>query len=169
MTPHPSPKPIRSSHAGWLQRLHERGVLRVAASYALITWLVLQIADVVLDPLGLPKRVMTALIIAAGAGFEAGMSCNWTCRIPLASLAANEGLKAEAIDTLQVAMRCGELPYGLQPSLPWFASLKGYAPYDALLRERERRIARARGSAATEIERVGSAAEVTFLPKARDR
>jgi hypothetical protein len=56
--------------SGWFNRLRERGVLRVAASYGVIAWLGLQIASVVLDPLGLPKWVMTALIIAAAAGFR---------------------------------------------------------------------------------------------------
>jgi hypothetical protein len=41
--------------AGPLQRLRERGVPRVAASYAVIAWLVLQIADVTLEPLGAPR------------------------------------------------------------------------------------------------------------------
>ena len=31
---------------GWLHRLRERGVIRVAVSYAVIAWLLLQIADV---------------------------------------------------------------------------------------------------------------------------
>ena len=34
--------------SGLLVRLRERGVLRVAASYAVIAWLALQIADVTL-------------------------------------------------------------------------------------------------------------------------
>jgi len=38
--------------SGWLHRLRERGVIRVAASYALIAWLLLQIADVTFEPLG---------------------------------------------------------------------------------------------------------------------
>ena len=61
-----------------------------------------------------------------------------------ASLAANEGQRAEATDALKGAMSCGDLPYGFQPQLPWFRSMKGYAPYDALLRERERRIEKIR-------------------------
>jgi hypothetical protein len=36
----------REAH-GFLHRLLERGVLRVAASYAVIAWLLLQIADVI--------------------------------------------------------------------------------------------------------------------------
>ena len=39
---------------GWLHRLRERGVIRVAVSYAVIAWLLLQIADVTFEPLGVP-------------------------------------------------------------------------------------------------------------------
>jgi hypothetical protein len=52
------PAPLTMS-AGLLTSLRERGVPRVAASYGVICWLVLQIADVTLDPLGLPKWIMT--------------------------------------------------------------------------------------------------------------
>jgi TolB-like protein len=61
-----------------------------------------------------------------------------------ASLAANEGLKDEAVDALSGAMRCGELPPVFLPQLPWFRALDGYAPYEALKREREARIERIR-------------------------
>ncbi|MFO1393082.1 MAG: tetratricopeptide repeat protein [Steroidobacteraceae bacterium] len=60
-----------------LRRLRERGVLRVAASYAVIAWLLLQIASVVLDPLGVPKWVLTALIIAAAVGFPLATALAW--------------------------------------------------------------------------------------------
>ena len=41
--------------SGLIARLRERGVSRVAASYAAIAWLVLQIAGVVLEPCALPR------------------------------------------------------------------------------------------------------------------
>jgi adenylate cyclase len=78
----------------------------------------------------------------------ADTECDWVgwMQAPMryASLAANEGLKEEAVRALHAAMRCGELPYGFFPQLPWFRSLEGYAPYDELLRERARRIERIR-------------------------
>jgi TolB-like protein/TPR repeat protein len=67
-----------------------------------------------------------------------------------ASLAAGEGLREEAVDALQGAQRCGELPPGFMPQLPWFRAMDGYAPYEALKREREARIARIR----PELERI---------------
>jgi adenylate cyclase len=66
-----------ATRAGLLGRLRERGVLRVAASYAVIAWLVLQIASVILDPLGMPKWVLTALIIAAAIGFPIALALAW--------------------------------------------------------------------------------------------
>jgi TolB-like protein/Tfp pilus assembly protein PilF len=69
------------SRRGLLARLRERGVPRVAASYAVITWLTLQIASVVFDPLGVPKWVMTALIVAAVAGFPVAVALAWFLEI----------------------------------------------------------------------------------------
>ena len=68
-------------HTGLWGRLRERGVVRVAASYAVIAWLALQIADVTLEPLGLPKWVMTALIIAAAVGFPIAVALAWFLEI----------------------------------------------------------------------------------------
>ena len=62
---------------GILIRARRRGVLRVAASYAVIAWLLLQIADVTFDPLGVPKWVMTSLIVAAVLGFPVAVALAW--------------------------------------------------------------------------------------------
>ena len=51
--------------------MRERGVIRVAASYAVIAWLLLQIADVTFEPLGVPRWVMVSLIVTAILGESA--------------------------------------------------------------------------------------------------
>ena len=60
-----------------LQRLRERGVLRVAASYAVIAWLVLQIADVVLEPWDVPAWVERAPLVIALLGFPVALAVAW--------------------------------------------------------------------------------------------
>jgi len=60
-----------------LARLRERGVVRVALSHAVIAWLLLQIADVVLEPLGAPAWAMTALIVAVALGFPVALLLAW--------------------------------------------------------------------------------------------
>ena len=61
----------------WWQRLTERGVVRVAASYAVIAWLLLQIADVTFEPLGVPRWIMVSLIVAAVVGFPVAVALAW--------------------------------------------------------------------------------------------
>jgi adenylate cyclase len=62
---------------GWLQQLRDRGVMRVAASYAVIGWLLLQIADVTFEPLGLPSWAMPSLIVAVVIGFPVAVVLAW--------------------------------------------------------------------------------------------
>jgi len=94
-------------------------------------------------------RLATQLLAQARATWNKSVSkCEWEgfMEEPLryAALAANEGHKDEAVRALQTAMRCGDLPFGFWPQLPWFKSLEGYAPYEALLKERAARIERVR-------------------------
>jgi TolB-like protein/Tfp pilus assembly protein PilF len=76
----PSVAPVAPPE-GLLARARRRGVLRVGASYAVIAWLLLQIADVVLDPLGAPPWVMTALIVALALGFPVALLLAWLYEI----------------------------------------------------------------------------------------
>jgi tetratricopeptide (TPR) repeat protein len=61
-----------------------------------------------------------------------------------AALAANEGLKDEAVKYLRQAMKWYDTPVGFVPSLPWFRSLEGHAGYDALRGELAQRAAKFR-------------------------
>ena len=67
----------KTAGTGWLHRLRERGVIRVAASYAVIAWLLLQIADVTFEPLGVPRWVMVSLIVE-----RAYSAFQWPSRSP---------------------------------------------------------------------------------------
>ena len=78
-----------------LHRLRERGVLRVAASYAVIAWLLLQIADVTFEPLGVPRWVMIALITAAVLGFPVAIALAW--HFELSDCGVERDLAADSI------------------------------------------------------------------------
>jgi hypothetical protein len=87
----------------------------------------------------MPRMRAEARAVGTGCKLEGRLYDGW---MRYASLAANEGLKDEAVGALKGAMRCGDLPPAFQPQLPWFRQLDGYAPYEAVKRERERRIER---------------------------
>jgi TolB-like protein/Flp pilus assembly protein TadD len=60
-----------------LAELKRRNVLRVLFAYLAGSWLLLQIADVVLPRLGVPDRVLTILIIVVAIGFVPALVISW--------------------------------------------------------------------------------------------
>lgn len=61
--------------------IRRRKVLRVVAVYAVVAWVVLQVAVVVAEPLGFPAWTMRALIIAAIVGFPVSFLLAWVIDI----------------------------------------------------------------------------------------
>ncbi len=61
----------------FLTELRRRGVLRVAASYGAIAWLLIQIVGAVADPLELPRWAIRALIFTALLGFPVAVGLAW--------------------------------------------------------------------------------------------
>ena len=64
-------------------------------------------------------------------------------KLDLAALAANEGLKDEAVATLTALFEQYPLIEFFFPQLPWFRSLEGHPGYDQLMAERKRRVDKA--------------------------
>jgi hypothetical protein len=60
-----------------IARLREPGVLRVAASYPVIAWLALQIADVALELWELPGWMRRAPLVIAALGFPIAIALAW--------------------------------------------------------------------------------------------
>lgn len=62
---------------GFITDLARRKVYRVAASYLVASWVVLQVADVILDALPLPAYSMTFLVVALAMGFPVAVVLAW--------------------------------------------------------------------------------------------
>ncbi len=67
--------------ASLLTELRRRGVLRVAASYGAIAWLLIQIGGSIAEPLELPQWVQRALIFTALIGFPVAVGLAWFLEI----------------------------------------------------------------------------------------
>lgn len=57
--------------------IKRRKVFQVAAAYALVAWGVIQIVDVIIEPLGLPDWLDTVVIILFAVGFPITMILAW--------------------------------------------------------------------------------------------
>ncbi len=60
-----------------LAELRRRNVFRVAVAYAVLAWLLLQIAALLLPVFGAPEWVMRVLVLVLGAGFIAALVFSW--------------------------------------------------------------------------------------------
>lgn len=75
-----------------LNELMRRKVVRVAVGYAVVMWLLLQIAEVTFKPLHLPDWAFTLLLVIAVAGFALAVVLAWAFEV------TPEGLKRDPGD-----------------------------------------------------------------------
>jgi len=69
--------------------LNRRNVFRVAIAYLVVTWLLLQVADVMIDNIGAPNWVFQALLMVLGIGFVVILIFSWVFEL------TPEGLKRD--------------------------------------------------------------------------
>src|SRR5210317_374311 len=74
----------------FLGELGRRNVIRVGFAYAIIAWLVLQVADIVLETIGAPEWVMQTLMLLLVLGFIVTTIFAWAYEV------TPEGIKRES-------------------------------------------------------------------------
>ena len=73
-------KPNKRTISSWRDfsaELKRRGVYPVVAAYAVIAFVILQVAEITFEPLGIPNWVMIALIVALSGGFPIAVVVSW--------------------------------------------------------------------------------------------
>jgi len=79
-----------------LQELQRRNVFRVAIGYVISSWLLIQVADLVLENIGSPDWVMQSIMLVLALGFPVAVFFSWAYEV------TPEGLKRESeIDRTQ--------------------------------------------------------------------
>ena len=73
-----------------IAELKRRNVFRVGAAYAIVAWLLLEVASVIFPGLHLPDWTLTFLIVLVVAGFPLALIVAWAFEM------TPEGLKREA-------------------------------------------------------------------------
>lgn len=88
-----------------LGELKRRNVLRVGALYGAVAWLLLQIADVIVEPLGLPAWTMRMLIVLVAIGFVVALVVAWSYELTPEGLVPD----AEAVPPGRAGLARGRL------------------------------------------------------------
>jgi TolB-like protein len=74
-----------------LAELKRRHVLRVAALYAAVAWLLIQVTDVVTEPLGLPGWLLKVVIWLLAIGFPVALVIAWSFELTAEGLKRDTG------------------------------------------------------------------------------
>ena len=83
------------SKKGFIQQLNDRGVIRVAGLYIALTWLTLQIADVLFPAFDIPDSVLRYVVFAAAAGFPLVCLLSWFYEITDTGIVSEESLQEQ--------------------------------------------------------------------------
>ena len=75
---------------GLFGELKRRNVFRVGIAYVIVGWLVIQVADIVLENIGAPDWVMQALMLMLGLGFVVALFFAWAFEV------TPDGIKRES-------------------------------------------------------------------------
>jgi adenylate cyclase len=89
-------KPSLWPASSFFSELKRRRVYRAAAAYAVVAWILLQIGEVTFEPLHLPDRAMTALVIATIAGFPVALVISWFFDFSISGIKRDPGSAAKA-------------------------------------------------------------------------
>ena len=79
-----------------IAELQRRNVLRVAAAYAVVAWLLIQVSDTIFPRLGLPDWTVTLVIALLGVGFPVALLLAWAYELTPEGLRRTGATDAEA-------------------------------------------------------------------------
>ncbi len=82
--------------SSFFSELKRRNVLRVAAAYAVVSWLLLQVGDIAADNLSFPDWFMPMLMVVLGLGFPVALLLSWAFELTPSGMMKTEDVDAHA-------------------------------------------------------------------------
>jgi len=93
-----------------LGEIRRRKVFQVAAAYAVVAWLLIQVVGAVEEPLSLPGWLDTVVIVLLGVGFPVAVILAWAFELTPAGLVRDEGISSRpSSNRLGIEMVLGAL------------------------------------------------------------
>lgn len=89
----------------FLEELKRRNVVRAGAAYVVLAWLIIQVADVLLDAFAAPLWLMRGLIIALAIGFPVTLFGAWAYELTREGLKRTEEVQLEDSITFQTGRK----------------------------------------------------------------
>jgi TolB-like protein len=95
------------------EELKRRNVIRVGIAYLVAAWVVLQIADLVLENIGAPDWVMQAIMLVAALGFPLVLLVSWAFELTPEGIKREKDVDRNESVTRQTAHKLDRMTVGL--------------------------------------------------------
>jgi TolB-like protein/lipoprotein NlpI len=106
----------------FFRELKRRNVFRVAAAYAVVAWLLIEVSDTILPRLGLPEWTVTFVIVLVALGFPLALFLSWAYELTPQGVQRTEEVAPEQSLTRLTGRRLDFAIIGvLVLVLAWFA------------------------------------------------
>ena len=86
-----------SEKASLFAELRRRNVFRVALTYAVVAWLLVEIASVILPLVDAPESIITAFVVLLALGFAVALFISWTFEMTPEGLKRTEDLSPDEV------------------------------------------------------------------------
>jgi len=96
-----------------LEELKRRNVIRVAVAYVVASWVLLQVADLVLDNIAAPGWVMQVFMLALALGFPLVIAFSWAFELTPEGLKRDRDVERSESIATQTAQKLDRLTIGL--------------------------------------------------------
>jgi TolB-like protein/tetratricopeptide (TPR) repeat protein len=73
------------------KEIRRRKIVQVAATYAVVAWLLVQVVSAIVEPLGLPDWFDTAVIVLLAIGFPITLTMSWAFNLTATGFVRDEG------------------------------------------------------------------------------
>ena len=95
------------------EELKRRNVIRVGIAYLVAAWVVLQIADLVLENIGAPDWVMQALMLVCALGFPVVLLFSWAFELTPDGIKREKDVRRDESITHHTANKLDRMTVGL--------------------------------------------------------
>ena len=97
----------------FFEELKRRNVFRVGVAYIVAAWVMLQVADLVLEAISAPDWVLQALLMLSGLGFFAAVIIAWAYEMTPEGIKREKDVEHSESITNETAARLNRLTIGL--------------------------------------------------------
>jgi TolB-like protein len=113
---------------GLFHELKRRNVVRVAAAYAVVAWLLIEVSDTIFPRLGLPDWTVTFIIVLVALGFPLALFLSWAYELTPEGVKRTEEVPVEASVTRLTGRRLDFAIIGVMALAIGWLSWKQFGP-----------------------------------------